>query len=177
MKYIFLTLIIVASGCKMDSDKKVDRNKFTYKTGDDTELFFKNIRQSEYDFEENKAAKFNLFRYEDRVTTQETPVLNLAIVINYMKDEAYLLVEPNDILDNEEVISVTVKDSDLTFELSAFNHQSMLEFASQIYEQLLLDKNFVVMVNGEQTPVLNTLDEREAFRITMSDYYRLVRVY
>ncbi len=174
MRYIALILIVITS-CKMDSDKAIDRKKFTFKTGDDTELFFKNVRQSDYDLEENKAAKFNVFRHEDRLREKQ-PSLHLAIVINYLQDEAYLLVEPSeDLRQLDEIWVETASGSEIV--LSDFSKEGMLEFASQVYERLLKDEQFQVSINGEQKSILQNPSDREAFRVTVSDYYRLTRIY
>jgi len=183
MKYLPLVFICFFTGCKLDSDKKIDRNKFTFKTGDDTELFFKNMRQSYYDLEENKAAKFNVFRFEDRLKTDSIPVINLAIVNNYLHDEAYLLVEPNEYLADIDPLKIAFKiEHDSTSKadtvvLEQYNHESMLEFSSQLYEALLKDAKFKVAYEDTWPTILSSKEEREAFRITVSDYYRLTRVY
>lgn len=174
MRYFaFIFILLVA--CKMDSDKAIDREKFTFKTGDDTELFFKNVRQSDYDLEENKAAKFNVFRHEDRIDGAE-PSIGIAIVINYMNDEAYLLVEPSEDLNSlDEIVVVTSGGSEVI--LNNFSKEGMLEFTSQIYEQLLENDEFYVVKGEEQNTILADPSAREAFRVTVSDYYRLTRIY
>lgn len=174
MRYVVLLLIVLVA-CKMDSDKAIDREKFTFKTGDDTELFFKNVRQSNYDLEENKAAKFNVFRHENRLRDVQ-PLINLAIVINYLQDEAYLLVEPSeDLRKLDEILIETASGSEIV--LSDFSKEGMLEFASQVYEHLLKDDQFQVSMKGEQKSILQDPSDREAFRVTVSDYYRLTRIY
>ena len=178
MKY-FIIIILFCSSCKIDQDKNVDRQKFKFKTGDDTELFFKNVRQSYYEMEENRQAKFNVFRYAERLKVKDGPMVNPAIVHNYIKDEAYLLIEPNDFLQDQD--SLKVKWKALTEEghmvLASFNHEQMLEFASQLYEGIRKNASFEVMKDGQYISVLDTPEERETFRITMSDYYRLTRIY
>lgn len=183
MKYLLLLFVFFITSCKLDSDKQIDRNKFTFKTGDDTELFFKNMRQSYYDLEENKAAKFNVFRHEDRLQTDSIPVINLAIVNNYLHDEAYLLVEPNEYLADVDPLKIalfmrpdTSSKAD-TVILDEYNHESMLEFSSELYEALLKNAQFKVAYEGDWQPILTSKEEREAFRITVSDYYRLTRIY
>jgi ABC-type uncharacterized transport system auxiliary subunit len=43
-----LLLILLLAGCKIDRDKPVDRNKFTFHMADDDNLFFRNVRQIYY---------------------------------------------------------------------------------------------------------------------------------
>ena len=57
-KVLFCIMFLMQYSCQIDRDKKVNFEDFNFKTGDDTEIFFKNMRQSYYDLEENKAAKF-----------------------------------------------------------------------------------------------------------------------
>jgi len=174
-----LLLIILITSCQIDKDKKVDREKFTFKTGHDTQLFFKNVRQSDYDLEENKAAKLNVFRHEDRLITDDQPVINLAIVNNFMDDEAYLLIEPNDSLNVFDLLQIEIRNDSVTdlIMLKSVNRESMLEFASRIFEGIQKDAEFFVIHQDERIPILDEKEEREAFRITTSDYYRLTRVY
>lgn len=176
-KEIVILLVLVAlTACTLDREKEVDRSKFTFKTGHDTNLFFKNIRQSDYELEENKAAKFNVFRLKHRVVKDDQPVLNLAIINNYLNDQAYLLIEPSATLSEEAVLEVLQNDS-LSIALRHFSHADMLEFASQIYEGLQHNASFKIKIDGQWKPILADNKEREAFRITTADYYRLTRIY
>ncbi|MBL6446219.1 hypothetical protein JMN32_07860 [Fulvivirga sp. 29W222] len=138
------------------------------------------MRQSYYDLEENKAAKFNIFRYEDRVREADHPLLNLAIVINYLHDEAYLLLETNEYLQRQDHIEIDwsgEQGSIGTIVLDDYNREGMLEFASQVYEALQQKAHFTVQAEDRAIPILEDQKEREAFRVTVTDYYRLTRVY
>lgn len=46
---LLFLLTLLLSGCKIDRDKKVDREKFQFKIGADANLFFRNVRQIYYD--------------------------------------------------------------------------------------------------------------------------------
>ncbi len=179
MKWIPLYVLILLQACSIDKDKKVDRKKFSFKTGSDTQLFFKNVRQSYYDLEENKAAKFNVFRNKKRVKDAPYPILNFAIVINYLQDEAYLLLEPNEIVGDLPLVIEGTNDSTRATQLIRLdtqNPKSTLEFATDLYD-LLQDNSFQLIVGNEKLPILNNAQSREAFRVTISDYYRLTRVF
>jgi hypothetical protein len=178
-RIIFLSLLII-SGCKIDTDKTIDRDKLSFKIGTDTQLFFKNVRQSYYDLEENQAAKFNVFRFSERNVNPEEAVLNLAIVINYLQDEAYLLIEPSKIIADEEIMlnaENPLADESITLRLEEVNREGMLNFCTSVYELIVQGYDIKMMVEDQWQPILNTPQTREAFRITVSDYYRLTRVF
>ena len=178
MRTSLLGLLLVVCSCQIDKDKGIDRDKFTFKTGDDTELFFKNMRQSYYDLEENQAAKFNVFRFKKRIQDDSKAILNLAIVINYLQDEAYILLEPSGSLTNDPPWVVnwadTVSNTSGQFKLEAMNRDNMLEFGTLLFEGIEQNYTFTL---AEGTPFLNSSKEREAIRITMTDYYRLTRIF
>ncbi|MEQ9166835.1 MAG: hypothetical protein RLO12_11295 [Fulvivirga sp.] len=180
MKRIAFLLFLIITGCKIDDDKTIDRDKLTFKIGTDTQLFFKNVRQSYYDLEENKAAKFNVFRFSDRNVNQEAWVLNLAIVVNYLQDEAYLLVEPSEAIGSENIELRTQhpnKGDVKEVGLNEMNREGMLNFCTDVYELLVQGYQFEIKAGEEWKPIFDTHQAKEAFRITVSDYYRLTRVF
>lgn len=106
-------MLMLYSSCKMDQKKKVDPNQPNYSTTDDSELFFRNLRQVYYDKIEMKEAKLNQFRLGDRLADPKLPVLNLCIVENWRFDEAYILVEPGNLLSDEDTLFIQWADSAL----------------------------------------------------------------
>ncbi|MEM7110663.1 MAG: hypothetical protein AAF519_20705 [Bacteroidota bacterium] len=177
MRKVAIVMLLNLMGCAVNSDKKVTLENFEFKTGDDTELFFKNVRQSYYDLEENEAAKFNLFRLSDRVINDTVPILNLAIVINYLQDEAYLFLEPNEVLSKYDPLTIQWKNTEEgtsgEFILASRNREGMLSYADKLYKGILAGYDFSLA--GGQV-FLGTQAELEAFRITVADYYRLTRL-
>ena len=103
------------------------------------------------------------------------------IVINWLKDEAYLLIDTNELLSQEDYLEVTISDSSTsksdTIILNQRGRERMLEFGSQLYEAIQANQQIEVRSKGEFLPVLNEDIDREAFRVTMGDYYRLTRVF
>lgn len=167
--------------CQIDGNRQVDRDRFTFNTGDDTEIFFKNVRQSYYDLEENKAAQINVFRFSDRLITEDQPVINLAIVHQYVNDKAFILVERNEWFDDQTgplQLESTLKNGTITeIDLETMNKDAMLEFATRVYEDLQQGAEFKLIQKGERIPIFTDKKEREAIRITLSDYYRLTRIF
>lgn len=175
-----LLIIALFTGCKVDQDKKVDRSKFQFKIGDDSELFFRNVRQIYYD-RSSPDGTWQAYRFSDRYHGNERPFILPVIVINWMKDEAYLLIDTNKPLSEEDYLQVIVSSgyaskSD-TLILNERGRERMLEFGSKLYEAIQANHKIVIKSKGRFAPLLDEQIDQEAFRITMSDYYRLTRVF
>ncbi len=176
---LFLIMLGSLAGCNLDKDTQVDDKKAKFTTSDPSELFFKNVRQIYYDQEEMAAAKLNIFRLGDRSEAEDYPVINLAIASNWRYDEAYLLVEPNAYLEKLDSIRVTWKSPESqqegTYRWAQGNKEAQFAFASQLYRSIQQGHQlYVTNPRGEQERLLDRYDDREAFRKTMFDYYRLV---
>jgi hypothetical protein len=175
-----LMILLLLLGCKIDREKKVAREKFTFEMGDDSELFFRNVRQIYYD-RSSPDGTWQAYRFSDRYLGNDRAVITPVIVINWLKDEAYLLIETNDMLTNEDELSVIITDqaksvSD-TLLLKERGRERMLEFGSRLYEALQAKKELTILSQGAYVPVLSEDLDREAFRVTMADFYRLTRIF
>ncbi len=178
---LFLITLGSLSSCNLDKDTQVDDKKAKFTTSDPSELFFKNVRQIYYDQEEMAAAKLNIFRLGDRSQAEDYPVINLAIASNWRYDEAYLLVEPNVYLEALDSIRVTWKDvanqQEGIYRWARGNKEAQFAFASQLYRSIQRGHQlYVTSPQGEQDKLLDRFDDREVFRKTMFDYYRLVNL-
>jgi len=179
-KSAYCISLFLCIGCKIDRNREIDREKFTFKTGDDTELFFKNVRQVYYN---NSVMPGNreVFRHPDRCTTPQSPCLSLAIVGNFDLNEAYILIETTDALAALDSLVITATDSlqqTHSIVLAERGKDLMLEFATQIYESMEQQQQLMLKANGGDTvPLFKSDDEREAFRVTLADYFRLTRIF
>lgn len=175
-----LLIILLLAGCKIDRDKKVDRSKFQFEIGDDSELFFRNVRQIVYD-RSSPDGTWQAYRFSNRYFGNERPVILPVIVINWLKDEAYLLIDTNELLGEEDYLEVIISDSSTlksdTLILNQRGRERMLEFGSRLYEAIQANQQVEVKSRGEFLPVLHEDIDSESFRVTMSDYYRLTRVF
>ena len=173
---VLLLLLFSVVSCRINQDKEV-ASFSDFKTDESSKLYFKNVRRSYYDVTVLEAAKLETYRFKKRVTDSEEPIINLAIVNNWRYDEAYILLEPNKMftrgLDDIRIRWITNNENySLTFENT--NKNSHLVFSDGIYKNIV-DENTMEVWNGEEwMPFLSTSQSKEAFRISMYDYYRLV---
>jgi len=169
--------VSVFTGCKIDRETTIDRSRFTFNITPDSHLFFKNVRQLYYDVEDLPEAKWRVYRFSDR--KEKSPAIHPTIVIDWVKEESYLLLESDDQLANEPLFQVyehnPQTERKYAYYLAERGKENMLEFATKLYEGIMAGHAFTVVINGKEEPFLLE-DEREKFRIVMADYYRLIRV-
>jgi hypothetical protein len=179
MKHILTSLITAAIlfSCNPDKNKRADPDKIKFTTTDDAELFFKNIRQQAYDLEEMKAANLLVYRHEDRKINPDYPLLQPALVVNWLHDEAYLLLEPNEQIPNNEPLLIAWQDSlqhksgEYRFEFGS--KEEHLRFAGELYSSILDGHKLYYVSDSVAIPFLSNNTDRKIFRHSLLDYYRL----
>ena len=172
-----ILIFLLLTNCFVDNKKIIDKEEPQYKTTDPSELFFKNVRALYYDKEEMTDAKLEIFRIKTR-SQSEGHELNLAIVLNWRFDEAYILIEPGDKL-------AGIKEFTLVWEKESFkgeeeyilgNKDLQFTIATAIYEHILEERDLYWSNQGKKIPLLQSKKDREAFRVTMFDFYNLVEL-
>lgn len=172
----FVVSVASIHACHPGKSKKIEIAEPKFSTSDASELFFKNIRQSYYDKEEMKDAKLDVYKIKDR---KESALLQPVIVINWRYDEAYLLLEPNTQL--QELDSVKINWEDTVINNKGFyvftqgNKEDQFRLATQIYNSLQDQHQLYILgEDNQKQPFFQKPTDREAFRKTMFDYFRLV---
>ena len=184
MKRLFFFLLLAAGlfglpACNIDADRKVDTRQGRFATTDRTRLFFKNTRLLFYDLTEQPNAQQELYRYADRSTATDKPVINLLIVNKWINDKAYVMVEPNAALQGLDTLNVrwqapnNVETGSVMLPMSSAMPQHF-QFTGGIYDKMQEGCTFQVETAEGWQPVFDDNTTREAFRVTMLDYYRLV---
>lgn len=175
MRSWILCAFLLFAGCKIDQSRPIQKDRLRFAVVDDAELFFKNVRQIYYDVQTLPAASTTVYRHPDRMPDEAQPALWPAIVLSPLEDEAKILIEHNEVLENEAAlrIAITIQKQTKDVVLTARGRDQMLEFATTIYEGIQQNAIFAVYVGGEPIPWLANEEQRQAFRSTMADFYRL----
>jgi hypothetical protein len=139
-------------------------------------LYFKNVRASYYDIEDRKDAKMTIYRYGKKRASADSIGIGLSILVNKVKDEAYIFVD-NSSKDlptklRWSIVGQEDKKGELVFEGGdKFQH---LDFVEKLYPLLLENTFFELWHNGGFTPVLQEEYQKEALKITITDYFKLI---
>lgn len=171
----FLLLFLFA--CDADTRKRANPETLHFRTTDDAELFFKNLRRTEYDYQNLKAARLDIFRHEKRSQEALYPLMIPALVVNWRYDEAYIILEGNEWVGEIRPLVVQWRDSlpqqEGRYILASNNKLEQLRFAGELYEGILDGKQFFLERDSVLLPFLDKPLDRRIFRTTMFDYYRL----
>jgi hypothetical protein len=181
-RFFFFIVIFFATGsCKIDRKGFVDRDKFTFRYTDDSFLFFKNVRQIYYDFQEIPQARWYAYRLSDRYQGNDRPSITPVIVINWQKNEATLLVEVNQQLEDESEIVIQEKNSKTgtwySYSLKERGKENMLEFATKIYEGIMAENELLIKIGDRSHSLFPEEEDRDHYRVVLADYYRLTRIF
>ena len=175
---IFLKLFLcgLVCACGIEKDKVLAPDKPAFKTTDATRLFFKNTRQIYYDKEEIGRDRLEVYRKKDRNTDNTVYNLNILIGNNWMYDEAYIRFESNTPpMPMTELTIKWVQEAEQgIYRLENNSKESHFALATQLYQAVLKKQSLFVVQDSKEIPVLHTQDQRETFRVTMIDFYRLV---
>jgi hypothetical protein len=175
-----ITLLLLLISCNSDKRKQVELDEFAFKITNDSGLFFKNVRQLYYDFQEIPLGSNRfVYRLKNRSKSDEEPVLYPTIMINWLNDQANILIEVNEYPEIPLTLNVKInceEKEDIFIVLDERGRENMLDFANKIYDALIASCNLSLEINQEFIPLMRTEKSRIAFKKTMQDYYALVRL-
>lgn len=141
---------------------------------DSNRIYFKNLRAPQYDREGRDDAKMNLYRHGKR-TKSDQAHFNFMILLNRVKDEAYIFVEP--FPDGFPIVirhrhQETGEGGEITF--YGGDKMAHYEFALEFYPLAIENTYFEIKSEEDWIPLLDNEKEREALRVTLVDFFRLI---
>ncbi len=139
-------------------------------------LYFKNVRAAYYDIEDRKDAKMTIYRHGKRANTEDVISVGLSILLNRVKDEAYIFVEST-----TEALPIKIRWSNLEEEsrngelvFEGGDKYSHFAFVEELYPLLLENTILELWHEGKYVPILEGEVDKDALRITIIDYYKLI---
>lgn len=175
---ILVVIGLILSACHLPATKdpageKDDR----FHTTPPSHLYFKNIRSSNYEQQTQPGTRIDLYRLRRFSQTTDRPILYPVIADNWMQDEVYLLIRPNDFKvgfsDTLRVFWKSDRDSG-RYELPLPNFSEQYRFAGQLYQSLQQKHRLTIeTAAGNRAPLFENQEDRQLFLTTLRDYYRL----
>lgn len=145
----------------------------TFRMADSDRLYFLNVRASYYDRENRTEAGMVLFRHGKRVISDSIPVLDLLIILNSPKDEAYLYLEPKNI-DWPIKIRASSDLKSKEFFLDNGNKLDHKSHADKLKSWIDETASFELWDKEVWIPIWETPKEKEVLKTIFNDYFRLL---
>ena len=163
--HIFIWLLLLICACHPDKTKTVDESEIRMQTTDASELYFKNVRQSEYVIEEMPDAGMNVFsRDQLKLVNGLQPV----IILNWRNDMAFFFFKQPE--DEETMILITINGEKFSLDLA--NQRNHLELGRKIYNATLNEEEILI---GDK-PIFSKPESKDSFCRMYFDYLRLVDI-
>ena len=173
---ILVCFILILCACAVNTSKEIDLEKLNFSYRDDAYLFFRNMRQTQYDLEIMQEGDWRIYRHADHPKDTSIFYFNVALVVNWRVNKAYPIIEMPAALQRDSFKANWVSfESEETgiIKLKGDKRVDELYFVSQLYNQLTKETELFVFYHNERIPLFKSPDEKEAFRVTLYDFYRL----
>lgn len=178
-RFFILLLLLISFSCSDIPSEQEAGARSVFSTTVPSHLFFKNMRSSYYEARQQANTKVDLYKLRKIKASNASPLIYPVIADNWMKDEAYLLIQTNDYPDGLK--------SPLTVHWSGESQQGLIEMGSPANFQhqyafaLELEKVLkrsialeVVDSKGQKVPFLESYEEKSWFLTTLRDYKKLI---
>lgn len=145
----------------------------TFRINDSNRLYFLNVRSIHYDREIRRDAGMYLYRHGKRIQSDSIPTLDMVILLNSKKDEAYIYFE----LKNADwPIRISVKSSSGSQILEFTNGNNLDHFAMLQKLQAFIEEDveFELLVDQKSIPLWSSELEKKALKSVVEDYFRLL---
>lgn len=145
----------------------------TFRMSSSSRMYFLNVRTLKYDRETRSDAGMILFRHGKRAISGSDPQLDLVIILNNPKDEAYLYLEPVN-LDWPLEIKATQEGREQIFHFDMGNNFEVLEYVRQLEPWIESEASFVIKVDSTWIDIWSSPKEKDALKTIIEDYFRLI---
>lgn len=150
-------------------------------TGDDltfhmtssSRLYFLNVRAISYDRESRSDAGMLLFRHGKREIYGSQPSLDLVIILNSQKDEAYLYIEPVN-MEWPLEIRASREGKEEVFQFQNSNNSDFLKYVRNLEPWIADNAEFEIKKDSTWTSIWSKPKEKEALKTILEDYFRLI---
>lgn len=145
----------------------------TFHVSDANRLYFLNVRSIHYDREIRRDAGMSLFRHGKRFQSDTLPTLDLVILLNPVKDNAFIYFE---LKNGDWPIQIRAKSNDAAevFEFSNGTNADHLNLLKSLKPAIDQDSDFELILGEKSFPLWSAAKEMPALKSVVEDYFRLI---
>jgi len=175
LKIFGIASILLVMVLSFFNEKRADNtgDDRTFKVNSSNRLFFLNLRAINYDREARTDAKMLLFRHKERNHLENQLRLDLVIVLNSLKDEAYIYLEPQGV-DWPLNLNASTINGSKEFILENGNISTFLSYAQTLKPWIEEDAEFSINTAKGWVPLWEKQNEKESLKEILNDYFKLL---
>lgn len=144
----------------------------TFRVSDSARLYFLNLKAIKYDREIRQDAGMTLYRHRGFSEQDSVPGLHLIIIINPNNDEGYIYLDP---INLEFPFSIKLAENDSsTVEMVNGNKVDHFDQLQAILPWIKSEAKLELVVKDQKIPLWQSESEKEALKVTLEDYFRLL---
>ena len=148
----------------------------TFRVSDSNRLYFKNVRSIHYERELREDASMTLYRHRKRLQSSSLPTLDLVIILNPLKDDAYIYFELNNAEWPIQIRSTTSSASVDTLDFGNGNNLEHFDLLKKIVPAVKQNARFELISGGKSYPLWRGEKERDVLNAVIEDYFRLLEI-
>jgi len=176
MKKIIFLFFLACFACSVNTSKKVEIEQLRFNYTDDAYIFFRNMRQSQYDLEVMDEGGWRIYRHEDRLTDTSDFYFNISLVVNWRVNRVYPIIEMTKSMkkDGFKVFWKAIENEgsgQITMEGN--KRRDEMIFSTKLYNKMVDEVELYVSYKNKKLPLFANSDQKEAFRISLYDFYRM----
>lgn len=140
---------------------------------DSNRLYFQNVRSIYYDREVRRDAGMVLFRHRKRFQSDSLPTLDLVIVLNPGKDDAYIYFELKN-ADWPIQIRTSLAGTESTFDFANGNNQDHFDLFTKLIQPIESNAEFELVLGEKTFSIWSAEEEKESLKTVTEDYLRIL---
>lgn len=145
----------------------------SFRVSDADRLYFLNVRSIHYDREIRRDAGMTLYRHGKRTKSDSVPTLDLVILLNPLKDDAYVYFELKNV---DWPIQIRVKEGekDQVIEFANGNNTDHFNLLKRLKPAIDQNSEFELIIGGKAQSLWSDEKEKQALKAVVEDYFRLL---
>jgi hypothetical protein len=176
MKKFIILFLLLNAACSVNTSKKVDIEKLRFSYTDDAYIFFRNMRQSNYDLKVMEEGGWRIYRHEDRELDTTDFYFNISLVVNWRVNRIYPIIEMPQSIDKDgfEVFWEALESEEKgRITLNGEKRRDEMVFSTKLYNKMIDEVELFVTYKNKKQSLFKNSDQKEAFRVSMYDFYRM----
>ncbi|WKK86269.1 hypothetical protein QYS48_04655 [Marivirga arenosa] len=172
----FVILILLFSACSVNTSKKIELDGLRFNYADDAYIFFRNMRQTNYDLQVMEEGGWRIYRHEERKLDTSDFYFNISLVVNWRVNRVYPIIEMTKSINkaNFEVIWQSLESEESgKISMEGEKRKDEMIFCAKLYNKMIDEVEIFTTYQNNKIPLFENSEQKEAFRISMYDFFRM----